>query len=294
MKPRAFACALLCYVVWGVQCLYWNLCPQFSSPFLLTVRIVMAMAITALYLCVRGRGGEILALLRDRSKMRFLLPASVLVCADWGLYIWAVSSGRVLDSSLGYYLNPLVIFLAGVFLFHEKATRGESAAVVLACCGLIAFTVMQGRFPLLSLVFAVIFPCYALMKKFADADPVVSICVETLLLTPFALIYLFVFGRGAGGLASVTASGIPYLIGVGAITALPMMLYTGMVNELPMVLVGVLQYLGTTIGMLVGVLILREAMTLPKFIMFCCIWAGIAATTVDHVRRARQEHRALS
>jgi chloramphenicol-sensitive protein RarD len=285
VRARAVLCAVLCYLVWAVQPLYWVCMPQFDPMFIQSARVVMSCICTSLYLCFIGRGAQIAALIRDKKKMRFVVPAAVFIGMDWGFFIWAVNNGHLLDASLGYYLNPMIIFLMGLLMFHEKGRTCEYAAMALACCGFLVFTAMSGSFPLLALIFAVVFPLYALMKKFAGADPLVSIAVESLILSPFFILWTLLNLRGEGGLASVTWESLPLLLGSGVVTALPMILYTASVNHMPMKLIGIMQYFCTTISMIFSVTLLGEKMTLPKAIMAACIVAGIVVFTAGSFRK---------
>lgn len=288
----ALLCTFGCYLIWGLQPMYWALLSDFDTMFVMCVRVVMAMLFTNLYLICAGRFCELRATFRDGKIMRYLLPASVFLCADWTLFIWAVSHGHVIDSALGYYFDPLVIFLSGILLVKEKGHPLEYVAVGLACVGVIISVLYAGSFPLLSLAFALIWPTYATIKRFANADPVVSFAVEVTLMTPFALAAMLIFYRGGGGLASVeTVGNTILLILSGIITALPMILYNMVVNELPFKTIGILQYAGTTISFLCGALLMHEAVTQSKLIMFGFIWAGLIVYTIGNFKKHGQlEH----
>lgn len=285
MRLRTLLALLLCYLIWGMQPLYWAFLDGFDAMFILCARIAMSVVCTWLYLLCTGRLRELLAAFRNRALMRYLLPAALFLCADWGLFIWAVTSGHVLDSTLGYYLNPMVIFLMGVLLFHERGHALEYVAVGLACVGLVFSTVEYGSFPLVAVLFAACWPIYASIKKGAKADPIVSVAVEATLMLPFALLYALFFCRGAGGFASIGWGSLPLLLFSGVVTALPMILYTYVVNGLPFKLVGILQYAGTTLSFLCGVLFLQEEVTRAKLIMFAFIWAGLIVFTAGNFRR---------
>jgi len=285
----ALCCIFGCYLIWGLQPMYWALLDHFDTMFVMCVRVVMAMLFTCLYLLCAGRFGELRALFRNGRTMRYLVPAAVFLCADWTLFIWAVTNGHVLDSALGYYFNPLVIFLAGLLLVKEKGHTMEFVAVGLACVGVLISVITSGSFPLLALAFALIWPTYATIKRFANADPVVSFTVEVTLMSPFALAAILIFFRGEGGLASAAAAGdIGLLILSGIVTALPMILYNMVVNELPFKTVGILQYAGTTITFLCGILFMHETVSPSKLIMFFFIWAGLIAYTVGSFKKHGQ------
>ena len=278
-------CYLGCYLVWGNQPLYWALLTKFDTMFVMCVRVVMALAFTYLYLICAGRFHEVSETFRDRRTMKYLVPAAVFLCGDWTLFIWAVSRGHVLDSALGYYFNPLVIFLAGILLVKEKGHVLEYVAVGLACVGVVISVIYSGSFPALALCFAFVWPTYATIKRFAKADPIVSFTVEVTLMTPFAAAAILIFFRGSGGLASVSSlSDALLLILSGIVTALPMILYNMVVNEIPFKTVGILQYAGTTISFFCGLLFMNESVTPDKLIMFVFIWAGLIIYTIGSFR----------
>ena len=277
-------CCLFCYLIWGSQPVYWALLDGYGSMFLMCVRVLMATFFTWLYLICSGRFGELVAVFRNRQTMKLLIPAAVFLCADWALFIWAVGRGLVSDANLGYYFNPLVIFLVGVFLFGEKSHALEVAAVGIACTAIAISSLSSASTPYICLCFAVVWPVYATIKKRAKADPVVSFAVEAAIMSPFALLAMLIFFRGDGGLASVTVSKLPFLIGTGIITALPMILYNAMVNSLPFTLVGALQYFGTTIGFLCGIF-MGEPLTREKIIILVGIVTALILFSIGNARK---------
>lgn len=286
MQPKTVTYACICYFIWGTHALYWDLLGDFSSAFLLVMRISMSFLVTLAYLGATGKLGEIKAVLCDRHRMRFMVPASAFLAADWALFLWGVGHGHLIDCNIGYYLNPLVLVLFGAVLFKERLNNWEKVAVLVAFVGVLIFVIMSGRLPVLALFAAALFPLYALSKKMAGIDPIVGICTETMLMTPFALLYGLIFVRGAAGFGGVTPSYIPLLIGCGIITVLPMILYNAIVNLLPMKFVGMLQYLGITISMIVGVTLLREEMTPEKAAITACIILGVIIFTIGNFKKA--------
>ncbi len=284
---KSLLALLLCYLIWGLQPIYWNLLGTFDSMFVLCVRIVMSMVFTWLFLICTGRLKELLATFRNGKLMKFLVPASVFLCADWGLFNWAVKNGQVLDTALGYYMNPMVIFIIGLVLFHERGHLLEYIAVGVAFIGVLISTVQYGSFPLVALLCSISWPLYATVKKAANADPIVSIAVETTLLAPFAVIASLIFFRGEGGYASVDLGSVPLLICSGIVTATPMILYTYVVNDLPFKVVGILQYTSSTISFLCGILFLNETATPSKLVMFGFIIAGLVIFTAGSFKRQK-------
>ncbi len=285
MRGKSLAALLLCYCIWGMQPLYWGLLSKFNSMFVLCCRIVMSMVFTWLFLACTGRLRELLSAFRNAKLLRRLTAAAVFLCADWALFNWAVANGHVLDTALGYYMNPMVIFLVGITFFREKGSALEFAAVITACAGVVISWVGYGSFPLVAVLCALSWPAYATAKKAVHADPVVSVAVETTVLSPFALIAAVIFFPGDGGLASVAWPDFPLLLLSGVVTATPIILYTSAVNGMPFKVVGILQYLSSTISFVCGFLFMDETVTRSKLIMFGFIIAGLILFTAGNFKR---------
>ena len=289
MRGKSLASLLLCYIIWGMQPLYWDLLEGFNSMFILCCRIVMCMAFTWIFLACTGKTRELLAAFRNPQLMKYLAPAALFLCFDWALFNWSVTNGHVLDVALGYYMNPMVIFITGITLFREKGSVLEFAAVAVACAGVIISAIGYGSFPLVSVLCAVSWPAYATVKKAAHADPMISMSVESTLLAPFALIASIVFFPGTGGWADITLANTPLLILTGVITAAPIILYTVGVNGMPFKVVGILQYLSSTISFICGFLFMGEEITRSKLVMFGFIIAGLILFTIGSFRRQKEQ-----
>ncbi len=289
MRGKSLASLLLCYIIWGMQPLYWDLLESFNSMFILCCRIVMCMAFTWIFLACTGKTRELLAAFRNPQLMKYLAPAALFLCFDWALFNWSVANGHVLDVALGYYMNPMVIFITGITLFREKGSVLEFAAVAVACAGVIISAIGYGSFPLVSVLCAVSWPAYATVKKAAHADPMISMSVESTLLAPFALIASIVFFPGTGGWADITLANTPLLILTGVITAAPIILYTVGVNGMPFKVVGILQYLSSTISFICGFLFMGEEVTRSKLVMFGFIIAGLILFTIGSFRRQKEQ-----
>lgn len=272
-----------------MQPVYWTVLNDFSSLFILCSRVVMSAVFTCLFLACTGHFRDYLNVFKDPGLMKYLVPAAFFLACDWGVFIWATTNGHVLDTSIGYYMNPMLIFLSGVLIFRERGHVLEFIGILIAFAGVVISTVEYGSFPVISMLCATFWPIYATIKKAAKAGAIVSIAVESTLLTPFALACALIFCRGNSGFATVSWSSFPAIMGTGIITAVPMVLYTYTINELPFKLTGVLQYLCCTISFVCGVLFLHERVTPAKLIMFGFIWAGLVLFTMGSFKRHAQE-----
>ena len=174
MTKKDFAALFACYLMWGFQPLYWNLIDDVDSLTILAVRIILAALFSALLLICQHRLGELKRVLCDRSIMKLLVPAVVFLLLDWAVFIIVVNSGHILDASIGYYINPLLLFLAGVLVYKERCEKSHIFALCLAAIGVLVSTVAFGSFPYISLIIAVNWAVYAIIKKNVKLDGVLS------------------------------------------------------------------------------------------------------------------------
>ena len=217
--------------------------------------------------------------------MRYLIPASILITFSWGYYIWAVNSGRILDTSLGYYINPLLSFLFGILIFGEKSSKLQFLAVGLAFTGVLISVIAYGSFPYVSVILALAFAAYGVMKKKACADPVSSVAIESLLMIPFAVVFVLLFlGED---FKAVGGTDLLLLIGGGAVTAVPLTLYARAVNEIPYIVVGFIQYTSPTIALTYG-LLSGETPTQSQIISFLFIGPALILFSIALVLNNRK------
>jgi chloramphenicol-sensitive protein RarD len=266
-----------CYVLWGLMPAYWHLLVGVDSLLVLCGRIIFSLVFTIGILAATGRAKRLREALFDRVTMGSLIPASVFITINWGLYIWAVNSDHVIECSLGYYINPLIAFVLGVLLFREKCTKLQLAAVGLAFTGVLISVVTYGDFPLISLSLALTFAAYGALKKRARVDPVSGIAVETLITAPFALAFALIFR--IEGIRTLTAGEALLLAGAGIMTATPLILYARSVNHVPFIIVAFFQYI-TPSMMLVYGLVNGEIPSASQIISLCFIGLGLIVFSV--------------
>jgi len=275
---------ILCYILWGFQPLYWALISNINSYTILACRIIMAAVFSILILAVTGRLGELTALLKNRRIMRLLVPAVIFLLADWAVFIVLVNSGHVLDVSLGYYINPLLLFAIGVVIFREKHTKIQIVALGIAAIGVIISTVAFGEFPLFPIFIAVNWSFYAALKANIKVDGVVSIAAETLIMTPLAVAFLLLFRMPE--LASCGGREYIFLVGGGIVTALPMFLYSNCVSRFSMIVMCFAQYLSPTFSLICG-LIQGERFSPSQLTSLGFFILAIAVFTVGELRQHR-------
>lgn len=247
------------YVMWGLLPLYWRMLAAVPSTQILGNRIVWAAAFCAILLTARKRFGEVAGLFRDRKTLAIVLAASCVITVNWGLYIWAINSGHVLEASLGYYINPLISVLLGAVFFSEHVDRWTGGAMAVASAGIIGAAIAYGTVPWISLGLGLSFAVYGALKKRLHLDPLLGLAVETLAIAPFALAYLI--SRQAAGDGSFGRGGllITLLLALaGVVTALPLFCFAAAANSISLQKMGFIQYVSPTLQLLLGLIVFRE------------------------------------
>ncbi|WP_251211960.1 EamA family transporter RarD [Adlercreutzia murintestinalis] len=286
---RGIAAAFCCYIMWGLFPLYWKLLDHVNSFEIIAQRMIWCFVFTAL-ICFIGRW-DFIGLLKDRRALRYLIPAAMLITVNWSTYIFAVDMDRIVETSIGYYLNPLVSIVLGLIIFKERMTPLQWIAVALCIGGLSLFIAGYGEIPWISIILAISFGLYGAVKKKGGYPPVEAIAVESAVMMPFAVIFAVVLAATTGGCAFLGDTGdaagwttTALLIGGGAITAVPLILFATAANSIPLVLLGFIQYVSPTIALIIGVLVNGEPFTVAHAVCFGCIWAGLALVGIDAVR----------
>jgi chloramphenicol-sensitive protein RarD len=286
---RGVLAATTAFVIWGLFPLYLRPLTHVPALEILAHRIAWCLLFVLGWLAWKGRLQEVTAAFRDRGVLARLVLSAALIAVNWGLYVWAVSNGRVLEASLGYFIGPLVNVLLGVAALHERLNPRQWTAVALAAVGVGWLTVAAGGLPWVSLVLASSFATYGMVRKVADVAAVPGLAIETLLLAPVALAFLAWLesnGTGAFGHAPLLVSLL--LAGSGLITALPLALFATGARLIPYSVVGIIQYIGPTLQLLLGVFLYGEPFAGSRAAGFCIIWAGLAVFVADGFLRSRR------
>jgi chloramphenicol-sensitive protein RarD len=244
----------------------------------------------ALLLTVTRTWGRLRPVARDRRAMLLLLAASLLIGANWGVYIWAVNSGHVVEASLGYFINPLVLVLMGVLFLGERLRRLQWTAVGIAAFAVAVLAVGYGKLPWIALVLAFSFAGYGLVKKLAGVDPQAALTIETAYVSPLSLAYLlWLSTAGTLTFGHSSAGNTVLLMATGVITAIPLLLFGGAANRIPLSTIGLLQYLTPTIQFVIGVWIVGEQMPPARWVGFAFVWVALAVFTYDLLRTGRSQ-----
>jgi len=280
--------ALLAYGTWGVLPAYWKALAAVPAVEVLAQRVVGTVFFTALLLAALGQLPELRAALRSPRERRTLVASGALIAVNWGVFIWAVGVGRIVETSLGYYLNPLVNVLLGMLFLRERLSRAQGIAVLLAGTGVGAMLLSHGRLPWIALTLASSFALYGLLRKLSPVRPIPALAVETGALAPLALAYLVLGTEPPGGAARdgplLTRT---LLLCAGPVTALPLLWFGSAARRLRLSTLGLFQYLAPTLALLLAVFAYDEPFTRAHAIAFPLIWLGLGLYTVDALQSSR-------
>jgi chloramphenicol-sensitive protein RarD len=291
-QARGFVLGVAAYLLWGLFPLYWPLLEPAGAIEILAHRVLWSVITMAVLVLALRRTPQLRAIFADRRRRSLLLVAAAVIAVNWGTYIWGVNNHRVVETSLGYFINPLVTVLMGVFILGERLRRCQWIAIGIASVAVVGITVEYGHPPWVALVLAFSFGTYGLAKKQAGVEAVESLTFETLALVPLAAIYLAVLGaRGDGHFTTDGTGHALLLVSTGLITAVPLICFGAAAIRVPMTTIGLLQYLAPVLQFLLGVAVLGEHMTTMRWVGFGLVWVALAIFTVEALRHRQRQLR---
>ncbi|WP_285765682.1 EamA family transporter RarD [Peribacillus sp. SI8-4] len=277
--------AALSYMMWGIVPIYWKFLQGVGATEILAQRVLWSFVFMLVLLLFMKKWQAFLDyvknIVRNPKLFTALLTASLLVTANWGVFIWAVNSGRILDTSLGYYINPLVSVLLGVVVLKEKLSRAQITSFVLAGIGVLILGIHFGTIPWVSLVLAMTFGLYGLAKKMIKAESAIGLTLETMMVTPLALGYLIYLSAQADMQFFTAGSTGLLLVGGGIVTALPLLYFAKGAEKIPLSMLGIFQYIAPTLSLLIGVFVYHESFTKAHLLAFLFIWSALAVYTLS-------------
>lgn len=281
------------YLIWGMFPIFFGLLDPAGSLEVLAHRMVWTVLLMLAVLLILGRLGSLRGL--SARTWALVAAATVAIGINWGVYIYAVVSGNVVEAALGYFVNPLVSVLIGVLVFRERIRAAQIAALVLAAAAVAIITVDYGRPPVVALTLAASFAMYGVIKKVVPLDPRTSLTAEGLVAAPLAIVYLVVLAiTGAG---SFFGNGIGHsllLMAAGPVTAAPLLLFGVAAQRIPLTTLGLLQYLTPALQMVWGIVFMHEVMPPSRWVGFALIWVALVVFSTDALVRARRTRRAAS
>ncbi len=287
---RGLALGFGAYALWGLFPLFWPLLEPSGAVEILAHRIVWSVLTMGLLVVGLRRRTELRAIVADRRVRLLLVVAAVTITVNWATYIYGINNGKVVETSLGYFINPLVTVLMGVLILRESLRPVQWLAMGVGFAAVCVLAVDYGRPPWIALVLAFSFGTYGLAKKSADVGAVESLAFETAVIAPFALAYLAVIG--AAGDSRFGTEGLGHallLMCTGVVTAVPLIMFGAAATRVSMVSLGLLQYLAPTMQFVFGVLLFRETMTTVRWIGFSLVWAALVVFTYEALRHRRRQ-----
>jgi chloramphenicol-sensitive protein RarD len=283
-----FIAAIAAFGTWGIIPGYWKLFITISASEILAHRFVWTTGFLVGLLSWQHRWPEVREAVRSRRALLYCLASGLAISVNWFCFIWAVNIGRVLETSLGYFMTPLMSVLLGATFLGERLTRWQLISVLLALAGVLNLTFGYGRFPAIAIALCISFGLYGLLRKKSGVRPIPGLFLETTLLTPVAFVYLIYLQRG--GVAALNSAGwamVLLLVSTGVVTGLPLVWFGHAARHLRLTTLGFLQYLSPTCSFFLGVFFFHEPFTRAHLITFGSIWIALAIFTADAIWRWR-------
>ncbi|MCI2254310.1 EamA family transporter RarD [Domibacillus sp. PGB-M46] len=282
------------YVIWGLIPIYWKLVSGVSAYEILANRVIWSFVFMILLLVLMRKLAPLGQVLKEITahpkKAAALATASVLVSINWFVFIWAVNNNHIIETSMGYYINPLMSVLLGILVLKEALSKAQILSFILAGCGVLIMTFSYGSFPWVSISLAVSFALYGLAKKMIRMDAAVGLTIETAVVTPIAVLYLaFLSSGGTLQLFSGSVQTDLLLIGGGVLTAVPLLLFGHGAQKIPLYLIGFLQYIAPTMTLLLGVFLYHEPFTPSQLLSFSFIWSALVVFTFAQLKTVQKK-----
>ena len=276
------------YIGWGLLSLFWNLLSEVSSLYILAQRIIWSMVFMAFFMVFTGKTGEIRELFHNRRSLGISFLGGVFITVNWGVYIYAINSGHVLDASLGYFIEPIIVSLIGMIAFKEQLSKWEKITMTFSVISLVYMMAVTRIVPFLALIIAGSFAVYGAIKKQISLTAHTSLFAETLLMTPFALAFtVFADLNGLGSYGVLRDASLILLPLCGIVTSVPLLLFNIGVKKIPYYLSGILMYINPTLQFFLGLFYFHEAFDFHRFIAFLIIWVGLSFTVYEKIRLIR-------
>ncbi|MHA6250608.1 EamA family transporter RarD [Oceanobacillus sp. CAU 1775] len=300
MESREFKLGSLstfsAYLIWGFLVIYWKWIDHIPAAEILAHRLIWSFVFMLILLVLLRQFSSFLKetrnLFREPKKLLLITAATILITINWYLFIWAVANEHVLQASLGYYINPLVSILLGIVILRESVTWKQGVAFVLAAIGVLYLTFQSGIFPWISIVLAVSFATYGLIKKKTNLSAVHSITIETMIIAPVAILYLVFLPEQSFQVTTPFVQDNLLLIGGGIATMVPLILFSMGAKVIPLSMVGILQFITPTLMLILGVFVYNEPFSKDNLIAFAFIWTALFLyLSTVYYRPAKQNKR---
>lgn len=280
---------LISYIMWGLMPIFWKQLSEVSSLYILVSRIFWSFIFCTLILFIKRDIKSIKEVFKNKKETILLLLAGILIAANWGLYIYAVNSGKIIETSIAYYLSPIFSIFLGVLFFKEKLNFLQWIAVALSIIGVGVSILAYGKLPIMSLLICGTFGIYSLIKKFVISNSDTTIVIETLFLLPLTIVYIFFAEFNGNGAIGILPNWKLILIPMaGVLTSIPLLFFAKGIKETPFTLVGIIMFSSPTLALLIGVFLYNETFTLAHGITFIFIWAAAFCYILGMYKKSRK------
>jgi chloramphenicol-sensitive protein RarD len=288
LKSKGVIYGLSAYIFWGFLPFYWKLLSSVDAIHILSARIIFSFLLLAPLLLAQNNIRWLLCFKNKKILFKIIILA-VLITSNWGIYIWSVNKGHIVEASLGYFINPLVSIVLGLIFFKEKMKAVQWAAFAFAAAGVILITIFSGRLPLISLTLAISFSFYSLVKKKLRLSALESLTAETLVAAPIAIFLIFIPQRGTEYLLTLPVYMYILLVLGGAVTSFPLFLFAKSAKLLPLSTVGFIQFVSPLMQFLFAIFIFREKVPLQNFAAIIFIWIGALLYPVSYLNNKKKK-----
>lgn len=281
-EAQGYIYAVLAFSFWGLVPIYFKLISSVPPTEILAHRIIWSVVLLFGIVLVSKQFGAFKLLIKDISKIKYLVLSSLLVLTNWLVFIWAVSHNMITESSLGYYINPLVNFMLGIIFFKDRPSFWQQIAIALAFLAIVYQVISIGSVPIISLALAFSFAFYGLIRKKINLPSVSGLYIETLILFPVALLYfLFLVSTGENAFV-IPLNGVSYLLLLaGIITVIPLLWFNAAATKISLIHIGFFQYIGPTVSFLLAIFVYNEPLSKEKLVTFILIWIALLIFSVD-------------
>ncbi len=279
------------YTIWGMLPAFWKLMDNINSFTILAHRIIWSFVLISILVWILYKPKDLWAPLKDKKNLLYFMGASIVITINWGTYIWAIVTNHLIETSMGYYINPLVTILLSMIIFKEKMNTLKKISIALAFTGVFIMILGYHKVPVLALTIAFSFASYGVIKKKMNVNSLMGLFYETAFILPIALSYvIYLEATGEGYFISLDIKEMLLLIGSGAATSIPLLLFASATKRINFSMVGFMQYIAPTITLIMGVFIYSEHFDKSHWVTFGFIWAALAVYTVSNIMdRKRKE-----
>ncbi len=287
-KTFAFIAAFLSFFTWGILVIYWHYLSNVSPLEIVSHRAIWSLLFSGMLIIITKQAGEVVCVFKNPKNIIPLIISSLLIAGNWGIFIWAVANGKIVESSMGNYVTPLLNVAASAFIFKITLNKYQKLSVLLAFLGVLYMVIVYGKIPYIAVFFAITFCAYGIIKKLVRTSALTGIFVETLIISIPAVIYImYLISTGESAVIHGTTTVKVLLICTGIFTTLPLLGFSYSAKILHLSTLGIIQYTTPTITFLLGVFLYGEYFSTDMLITFILIWAGLIIFSVDGLRQLK-------